>query len=40
MCAPGILALLEPVRERGGLVLEFVAAAACSRARSSPPDTA
>jgi SAM-dependent methyltransferase len=23
MCAPGILALLEPVRERGGLVLEF-----------------
>jgi SAM-dependent methyltransferase len=23
MCAPGILALLEPVRERGGLVVEF-----------------
>ena len=22
-CAPGILALLEPVRERGGLVLEI-----------------
>ena len=23
MCAPGILSLLEPVRERGGVVLEF-----------------
>jgi hypothetical protein len=29
-CAPGIVALLEPVRSRKGPVLELAAAAACS----------
>lgn len=28
-CAPGILGLLEPVRERGGLVVELGCGAAC-----------
>ena len=39
MCAPGILRLLEPVRERGGLVLELGCAAASSRATWSTPAT-
>ena len=36
-CAPGILTLLEPVRERGGLVLEPWVVGRPSRRRRGPP---
>jgi hypothetical protein len=38
-CAPGLLRLLVPVRDRGGLVLELGAGAASSRATWSTPAT-